>query len=145
MNSDKTHFDPRDSIDDILLYDDPVQVGILLQRNPSNSQVLTNVPHTVVHHSPTGYEWGYCGSGPADLALNILELVLNRIAYKGSLISGMWSNDPIHAISWQLHQEFKREVIAGVPKQGMVLPFRMVEEWIFTRLADDGNFKKVAQ
>jgi hypothetical protein len=29
------------------------------------------LPH-VVHHSPTGYEWGYCGSGPADLARSIL-------------------------------------------------------------------------
>lgn len=25
-----------------------------------------------VRHSPTGYEWGYLGSGPADLALSIL-------------------------------------------------------------------------
>lgn len=25
-----------------------------------------------VHHSPTGFEWGYGGSGPADLALSIL-------------------------------------------------------------------------
>lgn len=26
----------------------------------------------VVLHSPTGFEWGYGGSGPADLALSIL-------------------------------------------------------------------------
>lgn len=25
-----------------------------------------------VRHSPTGFEWGYLGSGPADLALSIL-------------------------------------------------------------------------
>lgn len=25
-----------------------------------------------VHHSPTGFEWGYRGSGPADLARSIL-------------------------------------------------------------------------
>lgn len=24
------------------------------------------------NHSPTGFEWGYCGSGPAQLALAIL-------------------------------------------------------------------------
>ena len=28
--------------------------------------------HRIVYHSPTGFEWGYAGSGPADLALNIL-------------------------------------------------------------------------
>lgn len=26
----------------------------------------------VVHHSPSGFEWGYGGSGPSDLALSIL-------------------------------------------------------------------------
>jgi len=25
-----------------------------------------------VRHSPTGFEWGYLGSGPSDLALSIL-------------------------------------------------------------------------
>jgi len=26
----------------------------------------------IVEHSPTGFQWGYGGSGPADLALSIL-------------------------------------------------------------------------
>jgi hypothetical protein len=33
------------------------------------------LPH-VVRHSPTGFEWGYGGSGPADLALSIVCDVL---------------------------------------------------------------------
>lgn len=33
------------------------------------------LPH-VIRHSPTGYEWGYGGSGPADLALSILADVI---------------------------------------------------------------------
>ena len=59
------------------------QRGIVLRR--TGHDVLTNVPHLVVHHSPTGYEWGYGGSGPADLALNILDR--NRCAPSGR--SGM--------------------------------------------------------
>lgn len=35
------------------------------------------LPRPLVYHSPTGYEWGYGGSGPADLALNILALVVS--------------------------------------------------------------------
>ena len=31
-----------------------------------------------VRHSPTGFEWGYLGSGPADLALNILWNFLGK-------------------------------------------------------------------
>jgi hypothetical protein len=29
-----------------------------------------DIPHIVVH-SPTGIEWGYYGSGPADLAISL--------------------------------------------------------------------------
>ena len=35
------------------------------QLSPAASQKLRN-------HSPDGFEWGYCGSGPAQLALALL-------------------------------------------------------------------------
>ncbi len=38
--------------------------------------------HRIVYHSPSGFEWGYAGSGPSDLALNILADVAGW--------SGMW-------------------------------------------------------
>jgi hypothetical protein len=31
-----------------------------------------NPRHDLWNHSPSGFEWGYCGSGPAQLALAIL-------------------------------------------------------------------------
>lgn len=31
-----------------------------------------NPRRDLYNHSPTGFEWGYCGSGPAQLALAIL-------------------------------------------------------------------------
>jgi hypothetical protein len=46
-------------------------------------------------HSPTGFEWGYGGSGPADLARSILADVLGRMPGP------------------ELYQEFKREFVAG--------------------------------
>lgn len=53
----------------------------------------------VVLHSPTGMEWGYAGSGPADLALSILTDFL------GSRIKAE-----------RLHQWFKSRFIAGLPR-----------------------------
>jgi len=50
------------------------------------------------NHSPTGFSWGYEGSGPAQLALAILLLV---------------TNEPTAV---RLHQDFKREVIARLPQ-----------------------------
>ena len=54
----------------------------------------------VWNHSPNGFEFGYSGSGPAQLALAIL------------LAAGA---SPEDAVTY--HQTFKREVIAGLHKE----------------------------
>jgi hypothetical protein len=51
------------------------------------------------NHSPTGFEWGYCGSGPAQLALAILADHLG---------------DDREALN--LYQRFKWAVIAELPR-----------------------------
>lgn len=67
-----------------------------------------------VRHSPTGMEWGYGGSGPADLAYSILcEVVDSRTATA-------------------LHQEFKWEFVAGM-KDRWELDMGDVLEWIEKR------------
>lgn len=65
-----------------------------------------------VYHSPTGLEFGYRGSGPADTALNILLLVV-----------------PIKEAA-RLHQHFKEAHVATVPREGGFLPLTAVREWI---------------
>ena len=56
------------------------------------------------NHSPTGFEWGYGGSGPAQLALGIL--------------ADHFGNDS-QALAF--YQEFKFRVIAGLPYQQWTL------------------------
>lgn len=56
------------------------------------------------NHSPTGFEWGYCGSGPAQLALAILA---DHLA------------DDEQALDF--YQRFKWELIAELPKRGWTL------------------------
>lgn len=51
------------------------------------------------NHSPTGFEWGYCGSGPAQLALAI---VADHLA------------DDRQALD--VYQRFKWAVIAELPR-----------------------------
>jgi hypothetical protein len=65
------------------------------------------------NHSPTGFEWGYCGSGPAQLALAICADYLqdDKLALK-------------------VYQYFKDKVIAAQPKQGFVLSGAYVDEMI---------------
>jgi len=49
------------------------------------------------NHSPTGFEWGYSGSGPAQLALAICANELNH-----------------DALAVRIHQHFKARVIASI-------------------------------
>lgn len=75
----------------------------------------TNVPRQVVYHSPSGFEWGYGGSGPADLALNILLLFTDE------------------ATARQLYQDFKWEFVARVPREGGVIERERVVRFIKER------------
>jgi len=71
------------------------------------------LPH-VVFHSPTGYEWGYGGSGPADLALSILTHYLGD-----------------QRQAELLHQEFKWDFIAQFPQEkGWVLTGAEIAAWL---------------
>lgn len=56
------------------------------------------------NHSPTGLEWGYGGSGPAQLAL--------------ALIADCTGND---RRAQERHQDFKWKVVAKLPKEGWQL------------------------
>jgi hypothetical protein len=56
------------------------------------------------NHSPNGFEWGYGGSGPAQLALALLADHLN---------------DDSQALS--LYQDFKRTVVAALAHDGWTL------------------------
>ena len=56
------------------------------------------------NHSPTGFEWGYCGSGPAQLALAIL--------------ADHCGNDKQ---AFNFHHRFKWAVVAELPRRSWKL------------------------
>lgn len=61
--------------------------------------------HTILH-SPAGYNWGYSGSGPADLALSILCDHLGEHPTAKQLRAG-------ETKAQRLHQKFKFKFVAG--------------------------------
>jgi hypothetical protein len=65
------------------------------------------------NHSPTGFEWGYGGSGPAQLAL--------------ALLAHHTGDDEV-AVT--LHQEFKRLVVARLPFRGWELTGPQMDSWL---------------
>ncbi len=72
-------------------------------------------PHTELrNHSPTGFEWGYGGSGPAQLALAIL-----LEEYR----------DPEYALKH--YQALKRRVVARLWGAGWVLTSQDIRAELF--------------
>ena len=63
------------------------------------------------NHSPTGFDWGYSGSGPAQLALAILA---NHLG------------DDRHALN--LYQRFKWSVIAELPHKRWTLTSEQIQQ-----------------
>lgn len=63
------------------------------------------------YHSPDGFEWGYGGSGPADLALSILANHFNERHVTGAYLRRLKLTGGAPRC-WRYHQDFKRDAIA---------------------------------
>lgn len=74
----------------------------------------------VWNHSPDGFEWGYAGSGPAQLALALLLDTRLRVA-----------------LATQLHQDFKFAFVAKWKQQeSWALAGEDLVQWIKAALAE---------
>ena len=87
------------------------------------------LPH-IVRHSPTGFEWGYGGSGPADLALSILADYLGEQEAVRRYIRPMgWvtENEPL---TCRLYQQFKWAFVARFDRQSWRLTGAEIAAWL---------------
>ncbi len=67
----------------------------------------------LANKSPTGFAWGYGGSGPSQLALAILA---------------DHTGDDARAL--RCFQDFKRAFIATAPEEGFTLTSAQIEAWV---------------
>lgn len=86
-----------------------------------NEELFTpNVSLCLRNHSPTGFEWGYQGSGPAQLALAILI----------DCLGAYWAEN--------VYQAFKRDIVANLPKdQEWSLAWLEINNWWTNHLAEN--------
>ena len=119
--------------------------ALVLQRDGDDVHAIvrTNVPHLVVHHSPNGFEFGYGGSGPADLALNVCQFYLSSIGYHGERVQcydgQCWS------LAWILHQDFKWRFISSAPREGITIPMVEIKHWFDEHITDEMKQTYAAQ
>jgi hypothetical protein len=108
------------------------------------------VPH-LVHHSPTGMEFGYAGSGPADLALSLLTFHLGAepTAVKKILTGALAereveANKPAARVV-RLYQHFKDEVLVVTTLDFLDLSGWGINQWIeMTERREAGEVKRRA-
>lgn len=65
------------------------------------------------NHSPAGFEWGYCGSGPAQLALAVLAEVTGD-----------------DQVALGLYQRYKADVVSNIHEDEWIIFESAVFNWI---------------
>lgn len=110
----------------------------------------------VVKHSPTGFSWGYGGSGPAELARCVLLDALKQLgvdvkcaACEGGRRSdgegSCWECDGGWRLRPGVYQDFKFERVARWPQgEPWRLEFSDVEAWIAGHGGADGVLLEAA-
>lgn len=101
-----------------LIPNDPKSPRDILYRRMLDGRIETNVTHTLIRHSPTGFNWGYGGSGPADFALNILLRFVSL------------------DIANALYQDFKFAFIAKMEDGGRILA-KDIDAWLEKNVQKD--------
>lgn len=93
--------------------------GKLVEYAPEGGEYAALPPRNdLLNHSPDGFEWGYSGSGPAQLALAILAKV---------------TGDDQFAVKH--HQQFKTDLIAPMSQTAseIIWPANHVLTWCRSR------------
>ncbi|KAB7513223.1 DUF6166 domain-containing protein [Halosegnis rubeus] len=102
ISDPRSHVQSRTSADPDVIYVGYRRRGRAIVEKQSDQEQLTPERSLeLANHSPSGFEWGYCGSGPAQLALALL------LDYTGD-----------EAFALDHYQEFKTEVVSQLECTG---------------------------
>lgn len=85
------------------------EYAIILIKGETSTQLPLRLD--LRNHSPTGFAWGYGGSGPAQLALAMLAYIFDD------------------EIALANYQRFKSEVIGNLPAN-WTMPVSQVKSWL---------------
>jgi hypothetical protein len=103
--------------------------GVACWRAPDGT-ARSSIPQRHVHYAPTGFDWGFGGSGPADLALNVLAVFLPLTPAATSV--ALRDGTSVSEAAWTLHQAFKYDLIATLPRAGGDITAKTIRAWITT-------------
>jgi hypothetical protein len=103
--------------------------GVICWRAPDGT-AKSSIPQQHVHYAPKGFDWGFGGSGAADLALNVLALFL-PLAVDATGVA-LRDGTSVSEAAWALHQAFKYDLIATLPRAGGDISAGTIRAWVAT-------------
>src|SRR3954471_11047708 len=101
--------------------------GLTCWRAPDGT-ARSSIPQRHVHYASTGFDWGFGGSGPADLALNVLACFLPLAPEATGVV--LRDGSCVSEAAWALHEEFKYDLIATFPRSGGDITAKTISAWI---------------
>jgi hypothetical protein len=102
------------------------EVTVMVRTLAQDQETLNEKPlYHVDYHSPDGFEWGYGGSGPADLALSMLADHF-KDEHGPVTKETIWQGD--HP-AVKHHQRFKKDFVAGFSKGEWVMSSEQIDAW----------------
>ena len=94
----------------------------IVEKRPGQERLTPERSLELVNHSPSGFEWGYGGSGPAQLALALL------LDYTGD-----------EAVALDHYQELKTEVVSQLACAGSEGRWRLTASEIDAALRETSD------
>ena len=124
---------PADPIPRADLPFDPATGDVVCRRDRERPGARRcNVPPRHAHHAPAGAGRGAGAAGDADLALDVLALLLPPPATEGQRV-GLRGGSRVGLVAWFLHRDFAREVLARLPAAGGTIPGDLIRSWLRER------------
>jgi len=113
----------------LLYYGEKEKVGpcsVMIKEERINGKLMNHTLKHIVRHSPDGFQWGYGGSGPADLALSILTDYCERFRIKDTGIPN------------KFYQRFKDNFISNA-KEELNITSMQIKIWLENTQETNGS------
>jgi hypothetical protein len=111
---------------------DLVVTGFDVQVRLPNPNYPGACPPVLRHHSSDDstatQSWGYAGSGPADLALNVLAAYC-PISAGGKTVK-LWDGHLVSDWAERYHHAFNRDFLESLPEEGGVITEAEIRSWL---------------
>ncbi len=104
---------------------DPETRDIFFRR--IDGQPVFNIEQRHVQHSPSGMEFGYTGSGPADFALNVMAIFLPLV--EGAASVTLYDGSQVSVSAYRLYQDFKQRFLSMAQDAGRISG-SSIQKWI---------------